>query len=103
MVDIRQEFQLEPLLIYVAETDNLSNSDLILILRTASHQTRTKVMTTVERWCMEGRMEVTNRHIVGLVRVGMAPEAIATAFDMPVAGVRAIIQKMQTQGNTPQS
>jgi hypothetical protein len=107
MVDIRQESRLEPLLIYVAETGNLSNTDLVIILRTVSRQTQTKVMTTAERWRMEGRMEgrteITNRHIVGLVRVGMAPEAIATAFEMPVAEVRAIIQKMQTQGNTPQS
>ncbi len=107
MADARQESRLEPLLIYVAETGNLSNADLILILRTVSRRIQSKVMTTAERWRMEGRMEgrmeVTNRHIVGLIRVGMAPEAIATAFEMTVAEVRAIIQKIQAQGNAPQS
>lgn len=52
---------------------------------------------------MEGRMEVTNQYIAGLVHVGMTAETIATAFQMPVAEVRAIIQKIQAQGNAPQS
>ena len=107
MVDARQESRLEPLLIYVAETGNLSNTDLVIILRTVSRQTQTKVMTTAERWRMEGRMEgrmeVTNQYIAGLVHVGMTAETIATAFQMPVAEVRAIIQKIQAQGNAPQS
>ena len=55
-------------------------------------------MILIERTFNEGRqeskIETTVQHIGDLFRMGMTDEVIATAFEMPVAEVRAIIQKM---------
>ena len=105
------ESRLLSIVIYVAETSDLNAAELVVILERISKETTEKAMTLIERTFNEGRnegrsesrIETTIQHIGGLLRMEMTAETIATAFQMPVAEVRAIIQKIQAQGNAPQS
>jgi len=89
--------------IYLSAASSLGKTELIAIFRRVSTKTTDSVMTAYEELISEGLEQGTQRttlkFIQGLWRLGIDPEIIAKAAEMPVEEVQAIIKNIDEEKN----
>ena len=52
-------------------------------------------MSAGEQILAQGAQQATVKHLKGLLRVGMDAQTISTAFDMPLAKVKRMIEQIK--------
>lgn len=90
-----------PTFLYLLETTRLTGDDIVLIFSTVSKQTEEAAMTGIEKlhqegW-LKGHAETARKFIKGALKLGMDAKTIADTFEMDIAEVSAIIEKIRQE------
>lgn len=87
--------------IYLSAASSLGRTELIAIFRRVSKKTNDSAMTAYEELIQEGldkgTQQTTVKFIRGMLRLGIEPQTIAMAAEMPLDEVRAIIRKIDEE------
>ena len=96
---------IEASFLYIYWVTDLSKMQVVAIFQKISRQTGETAMTTAERLINEGiergiekGIDIANvRHVRGLLKLGMEATTIAAALELPLAEVKTLIKRIQTE------